>query len=135
MPHITQIAAMEIRSRDKFGVYSKPLLPISAEAQRVTGIYMDDRGGMIVNGEKVDCYPIHSAIKQLCNWLKKYSNVFLVAHNGRRIDFPVLMTTLQNTNTTDMFFECVSGFIDSIPVFKTKFLGPPMKQEDWYIVI
>lgn len=38
IPRITQIAAQEMACGEKFSCYLKPLIPITAEAQRVTGI-------------------------------------------------------------------------------------------------
>ena len=38
MPHITQIAATEPASKSTFDTYIIPTLPISLEAQQITGI-------------------------------------------------------------------------------------------------
>lgn len=38
IPRITQTAAQEMACGEKFSCYLKPLIPITAEAQRVTGI-------------------------------------------------------------------------------------------------
>lgn len=38
IPHITKIAAQGMASEEKFFCYVKPLIPITAEAQKVTEI-------------------------------------------------------------------------------------------------
>lgn len=68
--------------------------------------------------KNVDCGGgIH---EKICSWLQQYPNLFLLAHNGRRFDFPILMTALYKTSKTDSFLQCVPGFIDSLPVFIKK---------------
>ena len=55
----------------------------------------------------------------------------MVAHNGRRFDFPVLITACENVRLCDRLFHCVSGCADSLPVFKKEFAGrKSYKQED-----
>ena len=130
MPHITQIAAMEVKSGKQFEVYTKPKKPITAEAQRVTGIYIHDNGDMMINGKTVASVPILTAIEKLCDWLKPFQNVILVAHNGRRFDFPVLMSAVIKNNLTNLFLESITGLVDSLTVFKKQFPGQSHKQED-----
>ncbi|XP_053375217.1 uncharacterized protein LOC123538288 [Mercenaria mercenaria] len=130
MPHITQLAAVEVKSGVQFAVYTKPKMAVTSEAQRVTGICVDDNGDIVVNGNLVESIHIQSAIEKLCRWLDQFSNVFLIAHNGRRFDFPILMTAVQKTKTTDVFFKSVFGFVDSLSVFRKKYPGESLKQED-----
>ncbi|XP_045215031.2 uncharacterized protein LOC123565087 [Mercenaria mercenaria] len=129
MPHITQLAAVEVKSGAQFAVYTKPKMAVTSEAQRVTGICVDDNGDIVVNGNLVESIHIQSAIEKLCRWLDQFSNVFLIAHNGRRFDFPILMTAVQKTKTTDVFFKSVFGFVDSLSVFRKKYPGESLKQE------
>ena len=81
MPHITQIAAMEISSREK---------PISLGAQQTTGIVYSG-GFMSVQGSQVPSVDIQSTLEKFCHWFKQLKNVILVAHNGRKFDFLVLL--------------------------------------------
>ena len=88
---------------------------------------------MTINGNNVEPVSIQKALEKLCEWLDKYSNVFLVAHNGRRFDFPVLIATLISVNFISRFFTCVTGLtcINSLNVFKKVFPGrASYKQED-----
>lgn len=50
--------------------------------------------------------------------MKKQTNIYLIAHNGQRFNFPVLMSALINIKYDAQFMECVSVFIDNIYVFK-----------------
>lgn len=62
---------------------------------------------------------------------KKHTNVNLTAHNGRRFDFPVLLSALMNITYDEQFMECVMGFIDSIYVFKKAYPAQSLcKQEN-----
>ena len=118
MPHITQIAAMEVKSGKQFEVYTKPKKPITAEAQRVTGIYIHDNGDMMINGKTVASVPILTDIEKLCDWLKPFQNVILVTHNEKRFDFPVLMSAVIKNILTNLFLESIIGLVDSLTVFK-----------------
>ncbi|XP_060572014.1 uncharacterized protein LOC132730174 [Ruditapes philippinarum] len=79
MPHITQIAAVNIQSGQKFNSYVIPRLPITAEAQTITGISMADNNTMKVNGSIVEAVPIQTALQNLCVWLEKFSHGSFVA--------------------------------------------------------
>lgn len=46
MPHITQIAAKEIKTAASFNQYFIPPMPIAIEPQRITGIKFTDDGYM-----------------------------------------------------------------------------------------
>jgi len=130
MPHITQVAAHVVGSGSGFSTYVQPKLPISAEAQKVTGIAVDIQNNVCVKGKPVTAVPIKQAISDLGKWLERFSNVFLVAHNGRRFDFPVLMTAVEKTKEKDGFLKCVTGLIDSLPIFKKLYPNRSHKQED-----
>ena len=131
MPHITQIAAVEPQSGSRFNCYVTPKVPISSSAQQDTGIVVSDSGSMTVHGESVEAHTIKSALEKLFTWLSKLSCVFLVAHNGRRFDFPVLVSTIMNLDKVSAMNDCIEGFIDSLPVFKKAFPNQDTyKQED-----
>ena len=86
---------------------------------------------MFVNGKKVTTTLIHPAIDNLLSWLEKMQNVVLVAHNGRKFDFPVLISAISNVKALDKFYSCVIGFLDSLTMLKKVFPGRgSYKQED-----
>lgn len=127
LPQITQIAAVELQSGQQFSTYVKPTVPITTAATTVTGIsYYNEE--MTVNGSKVQSLSIKTAVDEFVNWMSKFKNVCLVAHNGRRFDFPVLVSTLKNIGALDKLFECV--FIDSMSVFRKHYPNRSLKQVD-----
>lgn len=93
MPHITHLSAHEIGSGETFNAYIFPKMSISEEASRVTGIYVSEAEEFKVNGEIKKAVGIGDGLRDFFNWLKKFINncVVLIAHNGRRFDFPVLV--------------------------------------------
>ncbi|KAK3100081.1 hypothetical protein FSP39_014529, partial [Pinctada imbricata] len=68
MPHITQIAAVEMHSGNQFTCYVLPKVLIKASAEKVTGIVFDGTD-LFVNGQKVDALTISDAIGKLLEWL------------------------------------------------------------------
>lgn len=129
IPHITQISAIDYDTGDTFDKYVTPKMPITTTAQQVTGIVVTD-SFMKVHGTLVESLPIKEALHQFIKWLESKSNVFLIAHNGRRFDFPVLLSVLKTVDFLDSFFYCTLGLIDTLPVFKKVFPGESHKQED-----
>ncbi|XP_062615434.1 uncharacterized protein LOC134277168 [Saccostrea cucullata] len=133
MPHITQLAALELKTGSVYNTYILPKVPITEEAMNTTGIVVNsDLDKMTVHGKEVDAVNITSALTDFLTWFKVFQDVVLVAHNGRKFDFLVLMSTLHTSSLkmTTMLFSTVSGFIDSLGVFKKVFSGQPnYKQE------
>ncbi|KAH3867508.1 hypothetical protein DPMN_030637 [Dreissena polymorpha] len=122
MPDITQIAAVPLKTGFKFSTYEKTTMQISSEAQKVIGISVDDHGIMRVNGGSVDSVSIKTSVHDCIMWLAKFPRAIIVAHNGRRFDFPVLVIALLNTHCFETFCNCASSFVDSLPVFKNRIL-------------
>ena len=79
MPHTTQIAALEPGSKSTFDTYIIPRLPISLEAQQITGIAKTGPTTMSVHGQPVQSVQIKSVLNKFVAWLKKIPNVILVA--------------------------------------------------------
>ncbi|WAR24663.1 hypothetical protein MAR_038332, partial [Mya arenaria] len=98
MPHITQLAAVELSSGQTFNCYILPEISISDNSQQVTGISMVGDREMMVDGRPLTPSSWKSASIDFLNWLKKHENAFLVAHNGRRFDFPVIMSAYTNVH-------------------------------------
>lgn len=108
-----------------------PKIPISPSAERVTKITVADESSMMVNGISVEAVSIQSAIGDFTTWLRKFNNVVLVAHNGRRFDFPVLILAALGCGTFDTFASTITGFADSLTIFKATYpKESSYKQED-----
>ena len=95
LPHLTQIAGQELQSRSTFNKYVIPDIPISPSAERVTKICMLNQSEMLVNGLPVECVGIKQALSEFIKWLESFPDVVLVAHNGRRFDFVVLILKMK----------------------------------------
>ena len=109
MPHLTQIAAREVRSENEFSSYIIPKMPISQGAQQTTGIRLAG-DTMFVDGTEVQTVNLLSAIDDFLQWLKQYNNVVLVAHNGRKFDFTVLISAV--TRRCTFLSETVQAFCE-----------------------
>lgn len=120
IPHIVQIAAKEHRTQTSFNRYIPPQLPMSNEAEKVTGIVWDGRK-LFYKGVELDFVNIKVAISDFFMWLNQFSNAVLVAHNGKNFDFRVLSTAVYNCNMYDNFTQIVMGFIDSLALFRSNF--------------
>lgn len=130
MPHITQIAAKEVTSGSEFSTYVLPKEPISDGAHQTTGISVSE-GVMSMNGAVVQKASIQCAVDNLLKWLRKYEKVVIVAHNGRKFDFPILVTSISNVNKLEDFFTCVIDCIDTLSLFRKTFTNRvSFKQED-----
>lgn len=91
LPLLTQLSANEIGSGETYNTYIFPKMSISEEASRVTGIYVFEAGEFIVNGEIKKAVGIGDGLIDFFYWLKKFTSVVLIAYNGRRFYFPVLI--------------------------------------------
>ena len=108
MPHITQIAATEPGSKSTFDTYIIQTLPVSLEAQQITGIAKTGPTTMAVHGQPVQSVQIKSVLNKFVTWLKKFPNVILVAHNGRRFDFHVLVSAFLNIRDINLLLSAVT---------------------------
>ncbi|KAL4222717.1 hypothetical protein ACF0H5_018758 [Mactra antiquata] len=122
IPHITQIAAHVAGQSTSLNLYVQPLIPITTAAQQITGMSMvGDK--MFVNGSPVSTVDINTACDSFIEWLEKFSYVILTAHNGKRFDFPVLVSVLSKVNKFDRFSQCVMAICDSLTLFRKVYPG------------
>ncbi|XP_053390362.1 uncharacterized protein LOC128553259 [Mercenaria mercenaria] len=92
---------------------------------------MSGSNSMSVNGTPVEAEFITPSLEKFCKWLEQFDNVILVAHNGRRFDYPVLMKAVASCKILERFLKCVSEFVDSLTVLRKHFPGrSSYKQED-----
>ena len=87
---------------------------------------------MAVHGQPVQSVQIKSALNKFVKWLKKNPNVILVAHNGRRLDLPVLVSAFLKIRDINLLLSAVTGFVNSLSVlFLKKYSkSSSFKQED-----
>jgi len=118
---ILQISA--ICGGQMFDKYVTPLGKIQRQASIVTGIWCR-RGVMCVNGRRVSSVPVAIALGQFTNWLRRIRPCILIAHNSK-FDSQHLLHHLCDQNLEKQFAECVAGFVDSIPIFKSYYPKMP----------
>lgn len=129
MPDILQIAASAFSTGATFNQYVLPTSHIAPDAERITGIRVSD-SQMTVHGKQVERKELDYSLDHFCNWLRQFPNPVLVAHNGRRFDFPILINSFQSVSKLKDFFECFVGMIDSLSIFKKLCPKGSHKQED-----
>ncbi|KAK3092293.1 hypothetical protein FSP39_000903, partial [Pinctada imbricata] len=129
MPHITQIAAMEMESGESFNEYIFPKVPISFEASYITGFTVSEDNKFKVHGEEVNAVFLKEGLNRFISWVQKFSNAVLIAHNGRRFDFPITMNAVRDVNLIDSFMSVIFGFIDSLGVLRKTFPGQKTYQQ------
>lgn len=67
MPHITQLAAVELETGSLYNTYILPKVPISEEAMNTTGIVVNsDLEKMNIHGKEVDAVNIISGLTASC---------------------------------------------------------------------
>ena len=129
MPQITQIAATESKSGKSFNCYVKPTIPITLAATTVTGISCNN-DEMRVKGQLVPSVGIKDAVNQVLLWLQQFDNIVICAHNGRRFDFPVLLSLLKKLGKFSHFSDQVCGLVDTMSIFRKLFPKSSLKQVD-----
>ena len=113
--HITQIGAIAIGEEEGFATYVYTDRRIPAKVTEVTGI----------TSETIQGAPIFpEAWKLFCAWLKSNANgreVNLVAHNGFRFDYPILVHEMERHRMDPK--ACLSSFMfsDSLPACRSVF--------------
>lgn len=121
VPHITQIAAYDLKSDKKFSVYVTPKKDISMEATMVTGLSISSNGTLLHNGKEVQAQLCKPALQSFLTWLSGLGDrIILAAHNCRNFDAKVLTTALECTGLIDTFTETVCAFSDTLKVLRKK---------------
>lgn len=125
IPHIVQMAAVETKSNQHFSRYIIPGIPMTSEAEKVTGLVWDGQK-LFYKGKELSTVSISSALSDFFIWLQQFSDVVLVAHNGKNFDFRVISKAAENCNLFDVFTQCVFALVDSLAVFRGRF--PELKK-------
>lgn len=115
-----------------FTAYIFPKMSISEEASRVTGL-CHEAGEFKVNGERKKAVGIGDGFRDFFNWLKKFTSIVLIAHNGRRFDFPVLVGAAWYCHLLDVLYSVVHACIDSFFLFRKIFPGQPDYKRDFLV--
>jgi len=114
------LGAVSLKNEDiTFNQYFEPTCHISKGSSRVTGLTINGLD-LCLNGDVItDTVSAADGIEMFILWLHAHfsNGCILVAHNGKRFDFPILKRYLQLTSKT---YDELYG-IDSREIFKAHF--------------
>ncbi|VDI51767.1 Hypothetical predicted protein [Mytilus galloprovincialis] len=120
-----QIVDMEFQT---FQEYILPTKPINPKASEVTGLYRDGCS-LYYKGQKVKTLSKSVGLEKFIKWLPH--KAVLVAHNCKSFDSKIIVAQLSSVNLVNEFHRKVSGFSDSLHIFKQKYPGrKSYKQEN-----
>lgn len=111
----------------------QPKIPIQPKASEVTGLrYNPAKKEMFFKNDPVQSVPIKLAIKNFLDFIGD-SPVLLAGHNIKVFDCHVFFNTLQNCHMLADIQRKVSGYLDTLPLFKSSHPGlHSYKQESLY---
>ncbi|KAA0724731.1 hypothetical protein E1301_Tti015231 [Triplophysa tibetana] len=115
---IVQLSALSGES--KFNAYMVPRRPMTDGAARVTGLTVHE-GTLHLHLRPVSTTPHRQALTGFISFLRTVNRPFLVAHNSRRFDTPVLMRVLKEFGLVNEFREVVSGCVDTLSMSREMF--------------
>lgn len=126
MPHITQWSAVELTSREAFNHFIMPKVAIGAKASEMTGISIKQTLNgpiMTLHDQVQEALSLREAIQEFFEWLdcNQYADVVLVAHNGDKFDFPILIEAMKKVGCFQSFQQRVSWMLDSLPLMREKY--------------
>ncbi|XP_062616800.1 uncharacterized protein LOC134278504 [Saccostrea cucullata] len=116
VPNATIKPSFSPRVRNNF-LHVLPKQQFDANAERATGIVFDGTS-LYMRGKRVGAIPIKEALDNFLQWLKKFRDVVLVAHNGRVFDSRALYSAINKCNLQKVFRETVTAFVDSLSVMR-----------------
>ncbi|CAL4123667.1 unnamed protein product, partial [Meganyctiphanes norvegica] len=117
---ICQIAAVHA---DKVSyVYTRYITPKQESKEATEPEYYVVLNTGSIDSKAVITVAEADAIKGFVDYLcDDDSKKILIAHEGEKFDFPVLLEHVKKYNLMDSFKEVVLGFVDTMPLFKCLF--------------
>ena len=106
-----------MRGDEKFNKYILTKIPITKKASEITGLKLIN-GKLYYGNKDVGAEPISSALKQFTDFLQKSKHKIIIGHNIHTYDCPVLFNALVKCSQMDVFTSSVSGYIDTLKLFK-----------------
>ncbi|XP_043083188.1 three-prime repair exonuclease 1 isoform X2 [Puntigrus tetrazona] len=122
---IVQLSAL---SGDRlFNVYLLPRRSMDPGASRVTGLTVDGPR-LLLRGRPVQTVPHRRALSNFILFLRSFPRPFLVGHNSRRFDWPVLTRVLAQFQLLQELEDVVSGCLDTLGLSRDMFPLPRHSQ-------
>ena len=124
---ITQISASTIDGRSKFDKYILPTKNITPSASKVTGLSVRDKT-LFLHGKPVTSVDVEEGLSSFRNWLSSFGkSIILVGHNIKAFDLKHLF---RHSNVYGVEFPFLSGFVDTLTVFKSLYPGQPSYSQE-----
>ena len=113
---IVQISAVTLDGRSQFNQYVLPSKSIASSASKVTGLTVNSKT-LFLNGTPVSSVDIKEGLLLFQNWLSSFGKkIILIGHNIKAFDVKHL---IRHANNHNIQFPFLSGFVDTLPVFKS----------------
>ncbi|XP_058798336.1 uncharacterized protein LOC131668298 [Phymastichus coffea] len=113
---ITQIAAC--CANENFNAYILPSRGISKRITDVTNLHIVG-GEMFFGDTLLKTVSLRVAMEDFLSFLDTQGDqVILMAHNGYKFDFPLMLRNLSRLNLLDEFKTIVTGFSDTLNIFR-----------------
>ena len=120
MLYYLYLGAVHLEDKDtNFNQYFEPTCHINKGASRITGLTINGLD-LCLHGDVIrDTVPAKEGIEKFISWLQVHfaSGCILLAHNGKRFDFPILKRYIKLCSIS---YDGVYG-LDSREVFKAQF--------------
>ncbi|XP_056596677.1 uncharacterized protein plex9.1 isoform X2 [Triplophysa dalaica] len=115
---IVQLSA--VSGENSFNAYMVPRCPMTDGAARVTGLTVHE-GTLHLHRRPVPTTPYRQALTGFISFLRTVNRPFLVAHNSRKFDSPILVRVLKEFGLSEEFREVVSGCVDTLSMSREMF--------------
>ncbi|XP_063436607.1 uncharacterized protein LOC134718035 [Mytilus trossulus] len=126
---ILQIEASHLHKTSEYSTYIQPSKSISTQASAVTGL--TSKGGVLFyKGDPVQVLSQEAAFQNFTSWLEQHKPCVLAAHNCKTFDARRLLYSLSKFTCFGEFRQNVSGFVDTLPLFKTFYPDLPNHKQN-----
>ncbi|XP_026057790.1 uncharacterized protein LOC113042963 [Carassius auratus] len=123
---IVQLSA--VSGHRVFNVYLQPRCSITDGASRVTGLTVEG-SRLLLRRRPVPTVPHRRALSDFICFLKTFPKPFLVGHNSRRFDWPIVTRVLAQFDLLEDFQSVVSGCVDTLTLSREMFQLPRYTQQ------
>ncbi|KAL1248054.1 hypothetical protein QQF64_023430 [Cirrhinus molitorella] len=115
---IVQLSA--ISGVHMFNKYLLPRCTMTDGASEVTGLTVDGPS-LLFKRRPVQTVPHSQALSDFITFLKTFNRPFLVGHNSKQFDWPILTRVLDEFDLLEEFEGVVSGCVDTLGLSREMF--------------
>ena len=103
-----------------FDTYMLPTKAISSGSTAATGLSL--KGGKLFHHNiEVEAQMAKDGLKKFIEFVQSFQNPYLVGHNIRNFDVPVLLNQLEQYGLKDDFESSICGFLDTLQISRLFF--------------